>query len=86
MKIQTIAPIDGRRWPVGHTTLVSEEYGTQLIEDGLAILHPTITDPAPTHPCPCQDSDEPCEDCADDEVTPVDEEPTPTDDNEEGED
>ena len=36
VKIQSIAPIDGRRWPVGHTALVSEEYGTELIDAGLA--------------------------------------------------
>jgi len=35
VKIQSIAPIDGRRWPVGHTALVSEEYGTELIDAGV---------------------------------------------------
>ena len=38
MKIQAIAPIDGRRWPVGHTALVSEEYGTELIDEGVGGL------------------------------------------------
>ena len=72
MKIQSIAPIDGRRWPVGRTALVSEEYGTELIDAGLAILHPTETDPGPTHPCPCQDSDEPCSECEDEVTETVD--------------
>ena len=63
VKIQIIAPIDGRRWPVGHTVLVGNEFGQQLIDDGLAILHPTETNPGPTHECPCKEKDEPCEDC-----------------------
>lgn len=84
MKILTIAPIDGRRWPVGHTALVSQEYGTELIETGLAILHPTETDPGPTHPCPCQDTDDPCSEC-DEEVTETDDHSTSQDDHDEGE-
>lgn len=65
VKIQIIAPIDGRRWPVGHTALVDNEWGQQLIDEGLAILHPTETDPGPTHECPCKEHDDPCEECDD---------------------
>jgi len=44
---------------------MSDDKAAQLIEDGLAIVHPTVTDPAPTHPCPCEDENHegPCEDC-----------------------
>lgn len=65
MKIQIIAPVQGKKWIVGHTVLVDDEIGQQLINEGVAIVHPTITDPAPTHPCPCEDesNDEPCEEC-----------------------
>ncbi|MDA9755375.1 hypothetical protein N9V29_00220 [Flavobacteriales bacterium] len=79
MKIQIIAPIDGRRWPVGHTVLVGNEFGQQLIDDGLAIQHPSETNPGPTHECPCKEKNEPCEDCdeaVDDQVDPDFEEQT----------
>ena len=64
MKLQVIANPKGRKWPVGHTILIDDEVmALQLIEEGVAIVHPSVTDPAPTHPCPCQDEDEPCVEC-----------------------
>ena len=49
---------------IGHTILIDDEVmALQLIEEGVAIVHPSVTDPAPTHPCPCQDEDEPCVEC-----------------------
>ena len=64
MKLQVIANPKGRKWPIGHTILIDDEVmALQLIEEGVAIVHPSVTDPAPTHPCPCQDEDEPCVEC-----------------------
>ena len=75
MKIQIVQPVPGKTWLVGHTVLMSDDKAAQLIEDGLAIVHPTVTDPAPTHPCPCEDESHegPCEDCESTD-DPVDEE------------
>ena len=64
MNLQVIRTPDGKKWPIGHTLLVDDnEVAERLIEDGFAIEHPTVTDPAPTHPCPCEDEDEPCVEC-----------------------
>jgi len=63
VKIQTIAPVEGRSWPVGHTILVDAKLGHELIDAGVAIHHPTVTDPPPSRPCPCEDKNEPCEEC-----------------------
>lgn len=66
MKLEIIQAVEGHRWIPGHTVVVSEELGLSLIESGHAIIHPTITDPGPERPCPCQDTDEPCEECDED--------------------
>jgi hypothetical protein len=64
VKLQIIAPVPGQKWIIGHTVLVDEEVGQQLIDDGVAIVHPTVSTPAPPHKCPCEDeSNEPCEKC-----------------------
>jgi hypothetical protein len=82
VKLQVIANPKGRKWPIGHTVLIDDEtMALRLIEEGACIVHPTVTDPAPTHPCPCEDEDEPCEECEEsieEEVSDeaFDEEPT----------
>lgn len=65
VKLQIIATPEGRKWPVGHTIIIDDEVmGRRLIDEGVAIIHPTVTDPPPTHKCPCEDeSNEPCEKC-----------------------
>lgn len=64
VKIEIIAPVEGKKWPIGHTVLVDDQSGQQLIDEGVAIIHPTVSDPGPTHPCPCEDETaEPCEEC-----------------------
>lgn len=63
MKLEITKPVDGQKWIPGHTIVVSEDFGLSLIESGNAIIHPTVTDPGPERPCPCQDTDEPCEEC-----------------------
>lgn len=74
MKLQIIRTPEGKFWPVGHTILVEDEAeALSLIEEGIAILHPTVTDPAPTHPCPCEDKEEPCEECDEHEEEEVEE-------------
>lgn len=73
MKLQVIHTPEGKKWPIGHTLLVDDQdVAERLIEDGFAIVHPTVTDPAPTHPCPCQDGAEPCEECDDNHEEEVD--------------
>ena len=72
MKLEIIAPVEGKSWKVGHTVLVDDaKVASKLINDGFAIHHPTVTDPPPTHECPCKEKDEPCDepcdDCKDDE-------------------
>ena len=67
MKLEIIAEVQGKSWTVGHTVLVDDvKAASKLIKDGVAIHHPTETNPAPVHECPC-DNGEPCENC-DDEV------------------
>lgn len=74
MKLEIISPVQGKSWKVGHTVLISDpKVASKLIEDGLAKHHPTVTDPPPTHECPCKEHDEPCEEC-DDKVEDVIEE------------
>ena len=64
MKLEIIAPVKGKSWMVGHTVLVDDpKTAHKLIENGFAIHHPSVTDPPPTHECPCEDKDEPCEKC-----------------------
>lgn len=63
MKIEILKPVEGKRWPVGHTVDASPERAAELIEGGFAKAHPTVTDPGPERPCPCEDTDEPCEEC-----------------------
>lgn len=66
MKLEIISPVKGKSWKVGHTVLISDpKRASQLIEDGHAIHHPTVTDPPPAHECPCKEHDEPCEECDD---------------------
>tara|TARA_R100000654_G_scaffold45505_2_gene71621 strand:+ start:1026 stop:1313 length:288 start_codon:yes stop_codon:yes gene_type:complete len=66
MKLEIISPVQGKSWKVGHTVLISDpKVASKLIEDGLAKHHPTVTDPPPTHECPCKEHDEPCEECDD---------------------
>jgi len=64
VKLQIIAPVAGKNWPIGHTVLVEKNRGCDLIDKGVAILHPTET-AGPVRPCDCKDKlkDEPCEDC-----------------------
>ena len=65
VKIQIVQPVPGKSWPVGHTVLMDDERAAELIDEGFAIVHPTVTDPGPTRPCPCEDDehDGPCEEC-----------------------
>ena len=64
VKIEIVAPVEGKKWPIGHTVLVDDQSGQQLIDEGVAIIHPTVSDLGPTHPCPCEDETaEPCEEC-----------------------
>lgn len=64
MKLEIIAPVPGRSYVIGHTVLVEEKQAKELIEQGFAKVHPTESNPGPTHPCPCEDEhDEPCEEC-----------------------
>jgi len=55
VKLQIIAPVEGKSWHIGHTILVADKQGQKLIDDGVAIVHPTVTNPAPPRPCPCED-------------------------------
>ena len=69
MKLEIIAPVTGKSWKVGHTVLISDQKRAfQLIEDGFAIHHPTVTDPPPSHECPCKEHDEPCAECDEKEI------------------
>lgn len=69
MKLEIIAPVEGKSWKIGHTVLISDQkHAFKLIEDGVAIHHPTVTDPPPNHECPCQDKEEPCDDCDQKEI------------------
>jgi len=64
MKLEIIAQVKGKSWIIGHTVLIDDhKTASKLIKEGFAILHSTVTDPAPTHKCPCEDEDGPCEEC-----------------------
>jgi hypothetical protein len=64
VKLEIIAPVPGRSYIIGHTVLVEERFAKELIEYGFAKVHPTESDPGPTHKCPCEDKhDEPCANC-----------------------
>ena len=66
MKLEIIAPVEGKSWKVGHTVLIDDaKAASKMIKDGFAIQHPTVTDPAPTHECPCKEKEEPCDDPCD---------------------
>lgn len=69
MKLEIIAPVEGKSWIVGHTVLVDDaKAASKLIKDGVAIHHPTETNPAPVHECPCKEHDDPCEKCDEENV------------------
>jgi len=64
MKLEIIAPVEGKSWIVGHTVLIEDtKVVHKLISNGFAIHHPSVTNPPPTHECPCKEHDEPCEKC-----------------------
>ena len=64
MKLEIIAPIEGKSWKVGHTVLVSDvKIASKLIKEGFAKFHPSITNPPDIHECPCKEEDKPCEEC-----------------------
>ena len=64
MKLEIIAPVEGKSWKVGHTVLVSDvKIGSKLIKEGFAKFHPSITNPPDIHECPCKEEDKPCDDC-----------------------
>ena len=62
MKLQIIAPVEGKSWYIDHTILVDDKQGQKFIDDGVAIVHATVTNPAPPRPCE-DESSEPCKGC-----------------------